>query len=57
MNKIKEIEIDMVVSVPDTEDQASISEKFIAWVVENGWTCGGYVKEITDQEQHQDSTL
>jgi len=47
---MKEIEIDMVLNVPDNETRDSIMDKFIGWVEHNGWFCGGSVKDITDQE-------
>ena len=39
---MKEIEISMVVSAPNlTEDE--VSDKFVKWVEENNWSCGGSV--------------
>jgi hypothetical protein len=46
---MKEISIEMVVTVPETESESSVSDKFVEWVESNGWTCGGGVKEITDE--------
>lgn len=43
---MKEIEIKMVVSVPDFETEDSVSNKFIELAETNKWLCGGIVKEL-----------
>ena len=48
---MKEIEINMVVNVPDSENTDTIMDKFINWVSENGWVCGGGVKDITEKRK------
>ena len=48
---MKEIEISMVVNVPDSENTDTIMDKFIHWVSENGWICGGRVKDITEKRK------
>lgn len=48
---MKEIEITMVVNVPDSENTDTIMDKFINWVAENGWICGGGVKDITEKRK------
>ena len=48
---MKEIEISMVVNVPDSENTDTIMDKFISWVSENGWICGGGVKDITEKRK------
>jgi len=52
---MKEIEINMVVNVPDSENTDTIMDKFISWVSENGWVCGGGVKDITEKWKKIDS--
>ena len=55
--EMKEIEINMVVNVPDSENTDTIMDKFISWVSEHGWVCGGGVKDITEtrKEGHPES--
>jgi hypothetical protein len=48
---MKEIEINMVVNVPDSENTDTIMDKFVSWVAENGWICGGGVKDITEKRK------
>jgi hypothetical protein len=48
---MKEIEVNMVVNVPDSENTDTIMDKFINWVAENGWICGGGVKDITEKRK------
>ena len=48
---MKEIEINMVVNVPDSENTDTIMDKFINWVAEHGWICGGGVKDITEKRK------
>ena len=48
---MKEIEINMVVNVPDSENTDTIMDKFINWVSENGWVCGGGIKDITEKRK------
>lgn len=47
---LKEILIDMVLTVPATETSDTICSKFIDWVEANGWSAGGGVKDITGEE-------
>jgi len=54
---MKEIEITMVVSVPDSENTDTIMDKFVSWVTENGWICGGGVKDITQKKENGKSVL
>jgi|GEM_PF-2914042 len=49
MDLTKEFEIDMVVNVPEGETQDSVLDKFVTWVADNGWLCGGTVREITEE--------
>ena len=53
---MKEIEINMVVNVPDSENTDTIMDKFIDWVSENGWVCGGGVKDITEKRSKVDKS-
>ncbi len=53
---MKEIEISMVVTVPDTETLDSVGDKFIEWVESNGWTCGGGFSELNFESTAQDTT-
>ena len=48
---MKEIEITMVVNVPDSENTDTIMDKFVNWVAENGWICGGGVKDVTEKRK------
>jgi hypothetical protein len=48
---MKEIEINMVINVPDSENTDTIMDKFINWVAENGWICGGGIKDITEKRR------
>ena len=52
---MKEIEINMVVNVPDSENTDTIMHKFIIWVSENGWICGGGVKDITEKRNKMEN--
>ena len=54
---MKEIEITMVVKVPDSENTDTIMDKFVNWVMENGWVCGGGGKDITQKKEHGKSLL
>ena len=54
---MKEIEITMVVNVPDSENTDTIMDKFVNWVTENGWICGGGVKDITQKKENRKSVL
>jgi hypothetical protein len=48
--KMKEIEIAMVVNAPDiTEDE--VSDKFVKWVEENNWSCGGKIEDVTERNK------
>jgi hypothetical protein len=49
---MKEIEINMVVSVPDEVTEGLLSDLFVGWVNENKWMCGGIVKDITEENQN-----
>ena len=54
---MKEIEISMVVNVTDSENTDTIMDKFINWVAENGWICGGGVKDITEKRKKLNSEI
>ena len=54
---MKEIEINMVVNVPDSENTDTIMDKFINWVADNGWICGGGVKDITEKRKKLNSEI
>jgi len=51
---MKEIEINMVLNVPESENADTVINKFVNWVVENGWVCGGGVKDITEKKNKPD---
>ena len=47
---MKEIEISMVVSAPNlTEDE--VSDKFVKWVEDNNWSCGGKIEDATNSNK------
>ena len=54
---MKEIEISMVVNVPDLENTDTIMAKFVHWVTENGWICGGGIKDITVKRKENGETV
>jgi hypothetical protein len=43
-----EIEISMVVSVSEKITQEEFENKFIEWVEQNGWTCGGSIGPVKE---------
>ena len=47
----KEIELNGVLTVPDTETEDSIMDEFLDWVESNGWTFGGVVKELDNIDE------
>lgn len=53
---MKEIEIKMVLSVPDNKTIEEINDLFIEWVEDNGWSCGGSVNDISDVDRYCNCT-
>ena len=40
----------MVVTVPDNVSADAVNDSFIQWVEDNGWLCGGGVRELDQNE-------
>ena len=47
---MKEIQINMVLSNCENETEETIWNKFIEWVEANGWTVGGSIRLLEDED-------
>jgi hypothetical protein len=45
----REVEIDIVLNVPDSETKDTIMDKFLEWIADNGWKAGGAVKDLSNE--------
>ncbi len=46
---MKNIQLDMIVEIPDELSLDEFNDKFIEWVENNNWFTGGLMKEIDDE--------
>jgi len=52
-NAMREIQVNMVLNVPDEITEDMVSDLFVEWVESRGWQCEGGVKDITDENKNE----